>query len=341
MSNHGGCGTDADNPGEARFRELADNAPVMIWRAGTDKLCDFFNKPWLEFTGRSMEQELGNGWAEGVHPDDFERCLAIYNSAFDRREVFSMDYRLRRHDGEYRWILDNGKPFARNGVFSGYFGSCIDITDRKLAEQAREALLLEKDTLLAELHHRVKNNMQLVMALLGIRARRAPPDGRAALQEAIARVQALAAVHEGLYASNDLGSVDFPSYLAGLAPILEGSGGDGRIKVVTAGGPLRLPVDRAVPLGLLVNELALNAVKHAFPAGCRGTVRIAVGGGPGLRPGLWIEVEDDGIGLPDDVRPGRAAAGMSLVASLARQAGVEVAVSTGPQGGTRFTLTGD
>ena len=96
---------------ERLFRELADNAPVMVWRSGPDKLCDFFNEPWLRFTGRTMEQEQGNGWAEGVYPEDYDRCLAIYIGQFDKREEFSMDYRLRRYDGEYRWVLDNGRPY--------------------------------------------------------------------------------------------------------------------------------------------------------------------------------------------------------------------------------------
>ena len=116
--------------GERFFRELADFAPVMIWRAGTDKLCDWFNKPWLDFVGRTMEQELGTGWAEGVHNEDFDRCLQVYTTSFDARKNFSMIYRLRRHDGEFRYILDNGAPFYRSGTFAGYFGSCIDVTDQ-------------------------------------------------------------------------------------------------------------------------------------------------------------------------------------------------------------------
>ena len=122
---------------EARFRIMADNAPVLIWMSGTDQLCNYFNQTWLDYTGRTLEQELGNGWAEGVHPDDVARCLEMYTTAFERREHFQMEYRLRRHDGEYGWLLDTGVPrLTPEGQFAGYIGSCTEITERKLAEQA-------------------------------------------------------------------------------------------------------------------------------------------------------------------------------------------------------------
>src|SRR5437667_7133769 len=131
---------------EARFGTIADAAPVLIWMSGVDKLCTFFNKPWLEFTGRSLEQEMGNGWAEGVHPDDLQRCHDIYVSAFDAREPFVMQYRLRRHDGEYRWISDSGVPrYDAKKNFVGYIGSCVDVTE-----------LINKDVALRESEERMR-----------------------------------------------------------------------------------------------------------------------------------------------------------------------------------------
>jgi PAS domain S-box-containing protein len=131
---------------ESRFRIVADAAPVLIWMSGVDKLCTFFNKPWLEFTGRGMEEELGNGWADSVHADDLQRCLKIYTEAFDVRQPFVRQYRLRRHDGEYRWVSDQGVArYDAQGGFVGYIGSCVDVTE-----------LVNKDHALRESEERMR-----------------------------------------------------------------------------------------------------------------------------------------------------------------------------------------
>jgi PAS domain S-box-containing protein len=134
--NEGRQAKEALRENEARFHTMADAVPALIWLADISKRCTYFNKGWLEFTGRTIEQELGYGWAEGVHPNDRSACLATYTTAFEARQPFELECRLRRADGEYRWIVDRGAPlFAPNGSFIGYIGSGIDITVHKQAEQ--------------------------------------------------------------------------------------------------------------------------------------------------------------------------------------------------------------
>jgi len=120
---------------------LVEKAPIMIWRSDLTMGCNYFNEVWLRFTGRAMDQEIGNGWAEGVHPDDFNQCLEIYTDHFSRRLPFEMEYRLRRADGAYRWIFDRGVPFHdTDGTFLGYIGSCIDITESREARDYMQKL---------------------------------------------------------------------------------------------------------------------------------------------------------------------------------------------------------
>lgn len=142
---------------EERFRNVANSAPVLIWMCSTDRLYYFFNTEWLKYTGRTMEQENGNGWTEGIHPDDRLKYLNVFTAAFDRKEEFYVEYRLRRHGGQYRWISDNGVPrFTTEGIFEGYIGACMDIEDQKtfateLAKQVKERTIeLERKNVILE-----------------------------------------------------------------------------------------------------------------------------------------------------------------------------------------------
>jgi PAS domain S-box-containing protein len=156
----------------------------MIWMSGPDKLCDYFNQPWLDFTGRPLEAELGNRWSERVHPGDLKDCLDTYTRAFDLRESFKMQYRMRRHDGEYRWLLDIGVPRLNpDGTFVGYIGSCLDVTEAKLAEEALanmgrkliEAHEEERTWIARELHDDINQRIALLAVELEQWSQNLPP----------------------------------------------------------------------------------------------------------------------------------------------------------------------
>lgn len=128
---------EASRGRDALFRRVADLVPVPIRMVDTSGRYSWFNRAWLEFTGRTIEQEEGGGWTEEIHPDDLEHCLQISTNAFEYRESFETEYRLRHHDGNWRWVLDHGIPlFGEANNFTGYLGSCVDVTERRKSEQA-------------------------------------------------------------------------------------------------------------------------------------------------------------------------------------------------------------
>jgi two-component system CheB/CheR fusion protein len=159
---------------ELHFRNLANSGQALIWTSGEDTLCDYFNEPWLDFTGRTLEQEIGNGWLEGVHAEDLDRCIDTYVTAFDRREPFSMEYRLRHAGGEYRWLVDQGTPrFNSQGAFIGYIGHCLDITARKRMEEelvstknAAELANKAKSAFLANMSHEIRTPLNGLLGMM-------------------------------------------------------------------------------------------------------------------------------------------------------------------------------
>lgn len=154
---------------ETRFKNVADVAPVLLWMSNTEGLCTFFNQTWLDFTGRSLEDEWGVGWASGVHFEDFQRCMDVYTDSFNRRESFEMEYRLRRHDGAFRHILDRGTPrFLPNGEFTGFIGSCVDITELKLLEAELRHAIRVRDEFLSVASHELRTPLTALQLQLEI-----------------------------------------------------------------------------------------------------------------------------------------------------------------------------
>ncbi len=323
---------------ERRQPPTADDAPVMIWRAGAGRSVDYVNQAWLEFAGRPLEQELGLGWTARVHPEDLARCLSAYAEAYAERRGMSAEYRLRRRDGSWRWMLDRGRPWFEHGVFTGYVGSSTDITDMKLALEERQRSVAEQEYLLSELNHRVKNNAQSTASFLTLQANRAAdPTVALALRRAATRVMLSTLIQDRMFRAGADAGIDLGEELEAVArSALEVAGRGGLKLEVSREGRLVLPVTRATLIALIVNELVVNAATHAFPDGQAGRVRLAVRGpGPGLAE---VEVADDGIGLPE--APDRPAAegrlGLHLVPRLAQQA--QAALQLRSDGGTRATL---
>jgi PAS domain S-box-containing protein len=264
---------------ERRFRVITDASPIMVWLSGTDKLCYYFNKGWLDFVGRTLEQESGNGWAENVHPEDFDRCLQIYVSNFDARRPFEMEYRMRHHTGQYRWILDRGVPrYAPDGTFEGYVGGCLDIQFQKeAAEKVRIAedmtrLMKAQDEerrhIARELHDSAGQTLAVLNMRLGQLIQRADGivpelarEGKS-IEEIVHQLTreirtASYLLHPPLLDETGLGSA-LGWYVDGLA-----ERSHIRIKLEVAGDVGRLPSDMELAIFRVVQECLTNVHRHS------------------------------------------------------------------------------
>ncbi len=336
---------------EARFRLMADAAPVLIWTSGLDKGCTYFNRPWLEFTGRPLAKELGDGWAEGVHPDDLPRCLEVYTSHFDSREPFEMEYRLRRHDREYRWVLDRGVPrFTPNGEFAGYIGACLDVTDRKAAiEQLRDsherqrdlasrllrAQEVERRRLAREMHDDLTQRVAVMAIEIGkveeqielpipvAESLRRTRDQLVKLSEDVHSLSRQ--LHPSIL--DDLGLVDALRSECITFQQREGI----TINYHTDNVPGGLPRDSALCLYRIAQEALRNVVRHAGAS----SVEVSLIGHDGQ---VLLTVTDQGKGF--DLNGGRSHPGVGLASmeERARLIGAELSVQSHLGKGTTITV---
>ena len=326
---------------EERFRLVANSAPVMIWMSDLDKLRVYFNKPWLAFTGRSLQAELGNGWAEGVHPDDFQRCLKTYQGAFDRREPFQMEYRLRRHDGEYRWISDQGVPrYDPDGSFAGYIGSGIDITERKLAEETLSTVgqkLIraqeeERTRLARELHDDINQRLALLAVNLeglkqdlpssAIELRWDMEAARRQIEELGSDVQALS---HRLHSSR----LELLGLSGAAASLCREISDRQKVKIEfrSENVPKDLSAERSLCLFRVLQEALQNAIKHS---GSR-NLEVSL---TGRTSEIELTVFDSGIGFdPEEAMKGRGLGLTSIRERLKLVNGI-LSIDSQPQRGT-------
>ncbi|MCX6560756.1 MAG: PAS domain S-box protein [Candidatus Aminicenantes bacterium] len=325
---------------EKEFHSLAESMPQIVWITRPDGWNIYFNQQWVDYTGQTLEESYGHGWNKPFHPDDRQRAWEAWQNATNFGALYSLECRLRRADGAYRWWLIRGTPnLDAAGKIIKWFGTCTDIDSMKQAEESIRASLREKEVLLREVHHRVKNNMQVISSLFNLQAGHTlNEDGRAILKEAQARIRAISLVHEKLYQSADLSRIDLGGYLNSLAIHLVHfyRPQPGLVRLETDLEEATLGITSAIPCGLLLNELISNALKHAFAQNRAGVIRIGLKHGPGDL--IVIRVADDGIGFPEDLDFRKSdSLGLQIVNLLAGQ--LNATIELDRTNGTAFTLT--
>lgn len=330
---------------EERFRLMADSAPTLMWMSGTNKLCTFFNRGWLNFTGRTVEQELGDGWVAGVHRDDRVHCLEIYSAAFDARANFEMEYRLRRYDGEYRWIVDYGVPrFGSNGTFCGYMGSCVDITERKRSEMSLRELTgqlihaqeEERARLARELHDDISQRMAFLQIGLEQCKERLPGLTADNRQELSDLAEVASEVSSDLHTlSHQLhpARLDLQGLVAAIGSFCREmtSQYELQINFVHHDVPADIPKDVSLCLFRIVQEGLRNVVKH----GKTGEAKVEL---TGNGEALELCISDAGAGFNLDSVQQKGGLGLVSMNERLRMVGGQLAVESEPLHGTRVCV---
>jgi PAS domain S-box-containing protein len=332
---------EAVQESEQRFRLVANTAPVMIWMSGPDKLCTYFNQPWLEFSGRPLEAELGYGWSQRVHPQDLTNCLDIYTRAFDLREPFRMQYRLRRQDGEYRWVVDIGVPrLSPEGLFAGYIGSCLDVTESKLAEEALggmgrrliEAHEEERTWIARELHDDINQRIALLTVQLKHWAQH-PPSSAANVREHIGSVceqltdlgREVQALSHRLHSSK----LEYLGIVVAARSFCKELSEQQQVEIEfsEAGIPHSLPKEIALCLFRVLQEALQNAVKHSGERHFRVDL-------DGTSSEIQLTVSDFGVGFDQQVATDRCGIGLINMRERLKLVGGEFSINSKPGGGT-------
>ncbi len=327
---------------EARFRVVADSAPVMIWMAGPDRSCNYFNKSWLDFRGRSMEKELGDGWMEGIHPKDQQRCMQTYNDSFHARRPFLMEYRLRGADGKFRWVLENGVPRSLpGGAFAGFIGACLDVTEQKESNEARaqlSGLLItaqeqERASIARELHDHI--NQRLALLAIELQQMETAEKGSSGKQrEELQHLWNLTTEisHDVQTLSHQLHSSQLQhlGLAAGIRSLCQEFSKANEVEAECRCTGPNPKVEENV--GLALFRVAQEALRNVSKYSHAHTVQTELHCNP---DSLVLSVSDDGIGF-DPAMVNGGGLGLISMRERMRLVGGELAIRSQPGGGTRI-----
>jgi PAS domain S-box-containing protein len=311
---------------EERYQNLARIAPVGIFRADESGATTYVNPMWCRISGLTEAQALGDGWLAAVYPGDRESLLRGWQETIRLKKPSFADYRFLRPDGTVAWVMGQATPELNSeGRIVGYIGTITDISERKRSEEVITSSLAEKEVLLKEVHHRVKNNLMTIIGLVKMQESKAPNENfNSLLRELEGRIRSMSLVHESLHKSENLARVDLQYYIETMSDHIRAQFGTERdihFSVEAAGVEVGSAI--AVPCGLILNELITNAYKHAFPAGrprpggsaCAIAVAVRHEGG-----GFILSVADNGVGLPAGLDWEKSETlGLKLVRILSRQ----------------------
>lgn len=323
---------------EQLFRSLSECSPVGIFVADIQGHCIYTNPRCQTICGFTLQESLGEGWAQFIHPEDFEKVFLSWQEVAQESQEYFQEYRFLHKDGNIRWVNVRTSPLfleAKNLI--GYVGTIEDITRSKLAQEQLKSSLQEKEVLLKEVHHRVKNNLQIIYSLLDLQSQQVEDTRTIAMFQASQnRIRSMALIHEKLYRSDNMNQVNIPEYITTLTNYLLQAYAlfPNQIKVELNIDNVFLNIDTAIPCGLIINELVSNALKHAFIKKTKGTITVEL---KLLNEHLLLIIQDDGdVKIDLKSEENKRGLGIKLVKILVHQ--IEGALEIEQSQGTKFTI---
>lgn len=300
---------------------LIDIIPALVWMSDAEGKVTFLNQSWVDFTGQDLKEAQQSDWLERVHPEDRDNCRHRLKLALESKEGFEIEYRFQDASAEFKWLLNKGKSrYSPDGSFSGFIGSCFDISERKMAEEKAKILL-------AETHHRVKNNLNLIDSFLSLQARySADPKIIDIFSDNRSRIKSMALLFEQLYSASAVDIVAMPQYIINIIDCISEVFKSSKTNFVSDIESINLHIETAIPVGLMINELVTNSLKHAFTELAEDSEEeIRISFTCPKKNKYRLIVSDNGKGIPPDIDwRDNSSFGLRIIRLLAQQLSGEI-----------------